>query len=810
MALFQKAVLNKYLKNLDEVNLKASYELYTKEYCNETKIDNIKASKEEQYQEGFLDDIFVKVLGYTKFPQPDHNLITEQKNETDSKKADGAILKNDSIIAVIELKSTSTTDFKKIEEQAYNYKGQHKGCKYIITSNFAKLRLYINDVTDFEEFDLFEMSFDRFKIFYLCLNKENIISDTTAKIKEESFLQEENVSTKLYKDYSSFKRKIFDNLVKNNPQVDKILLLKKSQKLLDRLLFIFFAEDRGLIPANTISEILKEFNDLKERDRYEPLYKTFKVYFRHLNEGSVKLDIPEYNGGLFAPDEILDTVIIDDSVLIDDTLKLSKYDFETEVDANILGHIFENSLSDIEELHADLEGVELDKNKTKRKKDGVFYTPKYITKYIVENTVGQLCREKKNELGIDELDIPEDTLTGSGKNRKVKDKYQNFINNLDEYQNYLLTLKILDPACGSGAFLIQALDFLMAEHRYIGESKNKITHSTLPFSDIDISILENNLYGVDINEESVEIAKLSLWLQTAVPGRRLSDLSNNIKCGNSLIDDPAVAGEKAFDWNKEFSEIMSKGGFDVVIGNPPYVNLEKLKSFSNGFSNFQTYSKKGDIYTLFVEKGFNLLNLTGFISFIMSNKWLQAGYGEKLRQYFLQKEIRKLIDFGDLQIFEGATTYPCIFIASNSKPLDQLNVSVLPSANNIDFNNIVKSSEEIFNFSKFSNEAWVISSVKDKELLTRLKNTYLSLEQFVKGEANYGIKFGLTEAFLIDKVKRDELINKDPSSKEIIGLLARGRDITRYGIPNLDNLDYIILAGFGVGYSWAGTVLKIS
>ena len=106
--------------------------------------------------------------------------------------------------------------------------------------------------------------------------------------------------------------------------------------------------------------------------------------------------------------------------------------------------------------------------------------------------------------------------------------------------------------------------------------RREMEKDSLGLFDIKKSILENNLYGVDINEESVEIAKLSLWLRTAEKGRKLSDLNHNIKCGNSLIDDPEIAGEKAFDWKKEFPEIMKAGGFDVVIGNPPYVRAELL------------------------------------------------------------------------------------------------------------------------------------------------------------------------------------------------------------------------------------------
>jgi type II restriction/modification system DNA methylase subunit YeeA len=145
------------------------------------------------------------------------------------------------------------------------------------------------------------------------------------------------------------------------------------------------------------------------------------------------------------------------------------------------------------------------------------------------------------------------------------------LDKLEQYREWLLNLTICDPACGSGAFLNQALEFLIEEHKYIDELQAKLLDEALVLSDIETSILENNLFGVDINEESVEIAKLSLWLRTAQKGRKLTSLNNHIKCGNSLIDDPDVAGDKAFNWEEEFPDVFANGGFDVVIGNPPYV-----------------------------------------------------------------------------------------------------------------------------------------------------------------------------------------------------------------------------------------------
>src|SRR5690606_23093910 len=192
---------------------------------------------------------------------------------------------------------------------------------------------------------------------------------------------------------------------------------------------------------------------LKDMDAVFPLYERFKLYFSYLDQGrkgsASKAEIYAYNGGLFKPDNLLDRLEISDELLAKHTTQLSKYDFASQVDVNILGHIFENSLNEIESVSAEIEGGEFDKQKSKRKKDGVFYTPKYITKYIVENTVGRLCEEKKSELGFRE----EEYFKGR-KQRQTK-TLEGLIKILDDYRAWLLQLTICDPACGSGAFLNQ-------------------------------------------------------------------------------------------------------------------------------------------------------------------------------------------------------------------------------------------------------------------------------------------------------------------------------------------------------------------
>lgn len=551
MSIFQHTVVLNYINSLDKPKVAAAYAKFKELFHNAEKQENIRNSKEEQFQEGFIRDLFCSVLGYTINPNPNYNIITEQKNETNAKKADAAILINNKVVAVIELKGTDTTDLNRIEAQAFVYKNNNANCIYVITSNLEKLRLYINDTTDYLEFNLFTLSADDFNLLWLCLELNNVQNNVPKTIKEQSLSAEDTITKELYKDYSAFKNELYANIVSKNTQYDKLLLFKKTQKLLDRFLFIFFAEDRLLLPPNSIRSILTQWETLNELDNYVSLYSRFQKYFGYMNTGhkGKQHDIYAYNGGLFVDDDVLDAILIDDEILYKHSKKLSDYDFESEVDVNILGHIFENSLNQIDEISNELEGKQVDASKSKRKKDGVFYTPKYITKYIVDNTVGKLCTEKKLEIGIIDEDYTNDK-------RKTKERKKQLLDKLTAYRDWLLQLTICDPACGSGAFLNQALEFLIKEHAYLDELTAKLLGASIQYSEIENSILEHNLFGVDINEEAVEIAKLSLWLRTAKRDRKLNNLSNTIKCGNSLIDDATVAGEKAFDWFKEFPQVF--------------------------------------------------------------------------------------------------------------------------------------------------------------------------------------------------------------------------------------------------------------
>lgn len=778
--LFQKTIVNKYKQALPKETTAQPWQTFRQYFLNKDIQQNILQSKEEQFQEGFLRELFVKVLGYTLNPSPDYNLITEKKNENDAKKADGAILLDGKVMGVIELKDHKTTDLSKVEPQAFNYKSQHVGTRLVVISNFEKLRLYIDNAVEHREWNLFALTEDDFRELYLCLAWQQVVNGTAVKMKAESVSSEDQITKALYRDYSQFKRALFADILKNNPVRDgedekewQLLLFKKTQKLLDRMLFIFFAEDCGLLPPNSMVQIIDHWEQLKEIDEYRPFYDRVKKYFGYMNTGfkGKKYEVFAYNGGLFKPDEVLDNIKITDDLLAAHCRKLSEYDFESDVDVNILGHIFENSLSEIEEVTQQISSGNAPAT-SKRKQDGVFYTPQYITKYIVENTVGRLCAEKKQQMGIREDEYFSD------QRRQLQTK-KRLLDQLQQYREWLLQITILDPACGSGAFLNAALRFLMDEHKLIDEMETKVSGYTLEFQDVENSILENNLYGVDINEESVEIAQLALWLRTAKPHRKLNTLSGNIKCGNSLISDPAIAGDKAFNWQEQFPQVFERGGFDVVIGNPPYVQLQSMGAMSDVYAQcgFETYNKSADLYCLFTERGYNLLKPGGLQSFIMPNKWMLVSYGKELRRFMAKSNLQQIINFGDVQFFDEATIYVCIFVTrkGNERGKEVQALSLNQKTYHGDF--LQEVPEQLANYPAeiFGEKEWIIQPKAHFNILQKMQKGTALKEMPIS--IYRGILTGYNDAFFIDGVTKDKLIAEDPKSAELIKPLLRGRDI---------------------------------
>ena len=753
--MFQKSVLNSISQDESKVALRwAEYQKYL------SKIDFIKSVKEEKYQDGFLKDVFENCLGYTldSTNPTNFNLEREKKNETDGKKADGVIYVDDKIVGIIELKAQDTKNLDKIESQAFNYHASHSNSKYIIISNFDELRFYIDKKTAYEKFSLFTLNYEEFKKLHLLLSYESIKTGIPLKLKEKTANFEQQISKALYKDFSLFRIHLFQNLVKNN-DLEKSHLLRLTQKLCDRIIFILFAEDRGLLTPNTIKEIREEFTN--QKFTHYPLYDIYKFYFDAINKGNAKLNIPKYNGGLFATDELLDSLIIDDIALDMEAQKLSDYDFLSDVSVNILGHIFEQSLTDLEEINASIENIAFDHHKSKRKKDGVFYTPEYITRYIVENTLGKLCTDKRAELNLIEITPPNNSKKPTKKEQEIKD-------NLETYRDWLLHVKVLDPACGSGAFLNQALDFLINEHESL-QKDLVIMGDITAYYEIEKSILEHNLYGVDINEDAVEIAKLSLWLRTASKGRELTTLADKIVCANSLLEMP-----------------FPEGSFDVVIGNPPYVRVQGLKSNYEDEAKlyeakYKSATGKYDIYALFLEMSFHMLKQEGKLSYILPHKFLISDFGSGLRGFLTEnRAVESLLHFGSEMVFEEASTYTCIITLSHTNE-SLFFKSLKPSEifNEFEYDSI--------SYEKLCHNKWNLSNNYVTKVLKKINKQPLKLKDIFE-ENTQGIVSGADKIFVVEgKIENDYFVGFSKAlnniikiEKDIVKPIFKAQDIRRY------------------------------
>lgn len=708
---------------------------------------NYDKTKEIQVQSSFLNLFFNIILGYSEMHDNSDEwfLMNEAKTELDGTKADGALgyftkdEKSNVTRAVIELKDAKTPldkkqstrkDYDSPISQAFSYSSKFDRCDWIIVSNFKEIRLYNKERGQgyFETFEILNLSDEKeFKRFYFLLCKQNLLDknrnsllDTLVK---DTTKNEEEISKDFYKDFKALRLDLFHHICDNNPDADKKCLLEKTQKLLDRLTFIMFCEDSpNLLPDNT----LKNYCDMAKQIPIQSDTKTWEIIkglFNSIDKGNntIKPPINRYNGGLFATDGILDNLVIKDSIWDKITGISANYDFESDLNVNILGHIFEQSLSDLEQIKAEIDESEEDKTKSKRKKDGIFYTPEYITRYIVEQTVG---------------------------------KY------LDENPEKLETIKILDPACGSGAFLNQAHSFLREQYQIRTEEKINAERSSnrggqkflqtklehINKAETDRSILLNNLFGVDLNEESTEITKLALWLKTARTDQPLQNLDDNIKCGNSLIDDEAIAGYKAFKWNEQFKEIMDNGGFDCIIGNPPYVFArEKVDVADKEYyaKNYYSAEYQVNTFVLFIEKALKLLKNDGYLGFIIPNTLLQITSIKNLREFILNNSaVKKIINLYGYS-FEGVNVETVILILQKGHRTD--NVEVLDLYEEKDLT--VKSYKTItaHDWNCNQNYEFNIFIAENEELLfEKIRNVSEPLE------TNFDVKAGL-QAYEKDK-----------------------------------------------------------
>jgi type I restriction-modification system DNA methylase subunit len=752
---------------------------------------SLKKDKETSREQAFNQDFFVKILGHIEKPSSPYTF--EPKATTVLKQLPDALISYtdasksiQAVSAVVELKGASTPldrpqqregNFSPVQ-QAFKYKTQYRVCPFVIVSNFFETRLYADHLLDYERWTLDDLvdpqdDYVKFKTFYLLLRRENFTSPS-GKFQTETILsdirsEQEEIGKEFYKVYKLARLELLRDIYRKNPHVRNNFEvgIEKAQKIIDRVVFCCFAEDRGLLPDDTVARVVDEADNSSFGNS---LWSTFKSFFQALDKGSTKLGIPAgYNGGLFAGDPVLNQLNITDES-IRRVAELSKHDFVEKLSVNILGHIFEQSISDLEEIRekaASKDRVEKIDGQARaigrRKKEGVYYTPDFVIRYIVENSLGSYLRLREEELKVKHRLKGDITDVNYAKRERAA---------YEEYLTVLQEVTVCDPACGSGAFLAAVFDYLLAENQRVDDI---LGGSLLSLSDYVRTILRNNVYGVDLNEESVQITKLSLWLKTAEKNKKLTTLDKNIRCGNSLVADDSNLPH-AFSWENAFPEIFKRGGFDVIVGNPPYVRVQNLDHDITDylFENYKTPTGKLDISIVFFERSLELLRDGGRLAFISSSQWMQTNYGKQLRGLLSSGHLEEIIDFGSLPVFEGASTYPAIFTIRRNQNGDT-SYGRVASVEEFSDTSLRALGRTPVNLSKFGADAWQFSELN---LMSTIESSGLSWFPLTSiGTAYYGNITGLDDAFVLTRERAREL---ELEEELLLPYALRGAEVTRF------------------------------
>ena len=563
---------------------------------------------------------------------------------------------------------------------------------------------------------------------------------------------------------------------KSNSELDSEALTEATQKTIDRLVFIRFLEDKLIEPVNHITEWSGSAN-------------AWKSFINDCKALNVK-----YNGVVFKPHFIdKDNFLGADEKLFADICSdlssiNSPYDFNY-IPIHILGSIYERFLGKI--VVATAKQVRIEEKPEVRKAGGVYYTPKYIVDYIVANTIGKLIENK------------------------TPDKIAN--------------MHFADIACGSGSFLIGVYDYLLQYHKDYYQrfpSKAKLDGcvtidgvNTLSIKQKQ-DILLNNIYGVDIDSQAVEVTQLSLFLkmledetltstmlqakQTSLYTKVLPDLTKNIVCGNSLIGSHVLSGRlfnteeerrlNPMDYETTFPKIIKEGGFDAIIGNPPYVEFKGLnKEIKDCLEKvYSSTTGKYDLFIPFIEKGIQLLKQEGYISFILPSMFTKRDYGKSIRKFISENAyVQSLVYFGDFQVFNGVTVFPFIFIFSKEKVAKNYKTDIIyfPTQKGLS-HDIVNESLNIADSDAYSqkykiqtvrltSDTWQISNESISSLKQKLQTDKESI--LLKDITEYvfqGIASGKDEVFYINEAT----IRENKLEREIIHPILKGKDVNEYNI----------------------------
>ncbi|MCH8945358.1 MAG: N-6 DNA methylase [Nanoarchaeota archaeon] len=723
-------------------------------------------------------------------------------------------------LVVFEAKGTKTKDlwayqgrnvkFKETPVNQINYYLMHNKIPYGILTNYQEFVLFSREEGDskFHTIDFTELTNEnKLKEFLALFSREEIEKDFISDVIQKSIIEEREFTKEFYKLYHETRLMLIKEFEDNDIKLTRAGTVHFAQLYLNRLMFVFFAEDTGKLERRIIEErILKMLE--RNYDLFSPQTKFISdlivSLFKELDKGNPPA-VFGFNGGLFRdiiPPRIFFNDIREDKFfgevnqksrlkkkslelnekekeifeknknkinpIVKNILLMASFDFNTEVNVNILGHIFEQSISDIEDLKANKD--------SRRKKEGIFYTPEYITDYICRNTV--IPYLSKKEINT------------------VPNLIKEYAENIEELEKKFKSMKILDPACGSGAFLIKATDIMLEIFKAIqsfkqqegeydakrGLKRKKSKQGQLILGKWNEEaeareIIENSIYGVDINEESVEITKLALFLKMARKNRKLTNLSNNIKRGNSLIDDKEIAGDLAFDWDKEFPF-----KFDIVIGNPPYVEARSIEQKFVNFlrENYETSGNRINTFASFIEKGLNLLKENSYFGFIIHRNLIRSNDYYKTRRFILDNsKIKQILSFTQ-GVFEGVTGEMTTIILKKDSEKKGNNVLLVYKHDNKIVANLKpeKIKQSIFEETA-GNRFNIYLTDKKIKLLEKIKQECIKLGKVA--ETYQGIIVGNEKKY----------VSKNKESEKYKPIL-RGRDISYYGYPKEKEYVYYI------------------
>jgi type I restriction-modification system DNA methylase subunit len=588
--------------------------------------------------------------------------------------------------------------------------------------------------------------------------------------------EKESVSVKFLETLENWRTYLATSIALKNKDLDEAGLNYAVQQTIDRVLFFKIAEDRGLEAPNQL------LNATKKGNVYQNIYELFRTADQRYNSG-----LFDFKKDQFAAELIVDNKVIKN--IIDDLYNDESFDFSI-IPVEILGYAYEQFLGKVIVFDSPSPsgkgqgvGARIELKPEVRKAGGVFYTPQYIVDYIVENTLGKKIKEIENSLSF-----------GEGKGGAIMDE--------------IAKIKVLDPSCGSGSFLLGAYDYLLQYHLnyYLANFKEKskerskyLTDENKLTTSVKKQILLNNIFGVDIDTQAVEVSKLSLLIkclegetQSSIEAENklfkqkvLPTLDGNILCGNSLIapdfyDNGLFLSPKeerkinVFDWKEGFKAVFKQGGFDLVIGNPPYGAGFSIHEKDYLKQNYPTSDIEVESYLLFIEKSFKFLNMNGISGNIIPSNLLTNIRYEKTRKLLLNGNIEYLIDLGS-NVFDQASVDTCIIIFNKKQEKNHKVKTFVGkvSKEEIDYqevaqNNFQRNSHFLFNIysSQIENEIAQKIGIKGEKLA--------NLVSFARG-----VEFGY----------KSQYTTTNPKVKNAKPLLA-GRCINRYSL-NFEN-QYVI------------------